>query len=103
MAGLRDSNGKIVIDEAEAEADIRRIEQAKSKLLQVRQILDPKKLDASRMTGDTKDALEEKYLKINKDIDEWVDICNSSIKYIRNIVANYKRIDHEFAQKVEAK
>ena len=40
MAGLRDSNGRIVIDEAEAEAEAKRILQAKAKLEEARSILD---------------------------------------------------------------
>lgn len=101
-AGLRDANGQIVINEAEAEADIRKIEQAKARLLEARRLLDPKNIDAEQMLGETRDALEEKYAKINKDITNWEDKCSATIKYIRSVVENYKRIDREYTRKAQA-
>ena len=101
MSGLRDSNGTIVIDEAEAENDIRKIEIAKSKLNQVKEILNPANIDSERMRGATKDALEEQLTQIGKNLSEWEELCNKSIKYIRHVVAEYKRIDKEFAAKAK--
>ena len=46
MSGLRDASGTIVIDEAEAESDIRKIELAKSKLNDAKQILNPANIDS---------------------------------------------------------
>ena len=101
MSGLRDASGAIVIDEAEAEEDIRRIELAKSKLEAAKQILSPAKIDSERMFGATRDALEEQLTKIERDLSDWGDRCDFSVKYIRHVVAEYKRIDREFAAKAK--
>lgn len=101
MSGLRDSSGAIVIDEAEAEEDIRRIQQARSKLDEAKQYLNPASIDTERMSGLTRDALEEQFSRMNKDISEWENICESTIGYIRRVVAEYQRIDREYAAKAK--
>lgn len=101
MSGLRDASGAIVIDEAEAEEDIRSIELARSKLDEAKQILDPAKIDSERMYGMTRDALEEQFARITGDLNDWEERCEASIRYIRKIVAEYQRIDKEYARKAE--
>lgn len=101
MSGLRDSNGTIVIDEAEAERDIRQIELARSKLDEAKSILNPGNIDSDRMFGATHDALEEQLTKIGQDLTEWQDICGNTINYIRHVVAEYQRVDKEFAAKAK--
>ena len=101
MSGLRDANGTIVIDEAEAEEDVLRIQQARSKLEEAKKYLDPRALDSSRMHGAAREALEEQLSKIAYDLSDWQDRCDSSVKYIRHVVAEYKRIDHEYAAKAK--
>ncbi len=101
MSGLRDASGAIVIDEAEAEEDIRRIQQARSKLDEAKQYLNPASIDTERMSGLTRDALEEQFSRMNKDISEWENICESTIGYIRRVVAEYQRIDREYAAKAK--
>lgn len=100
MAGLRDSNGTIVIDEREAQADIRKIEQAKSKLAEIRKLLDPSKLDDERMLGETRDALAETFNKMSRELTNWEEKCSLVSKYIAQVVEKYKRIDREYAGKV---
>ena len=99
MAGLRDSNGQIVINEQEAEEDIRRLTKAMSKLSDARQALDASRIDSSRMRGETGDALAEVFSKLSKDINDRMDNCDGIAKYIRNVVNRYKRIDREYAAK----
>ena len=101
MSGLRDSNGTIVIDEEEAEADIRRIENARSKLEDVKSLLDPGRIDSERMRGLTRDALEEVFAKMTSDLTDWQTRCDDSVRYIRRVVAEYKRIDKEYAAKAK--
>ena len=103
MAKLRDSSGKIVIDELEAEADARKIEQARAKLEEARNLLDRSKLDSGRMQGDTLTALEDVYAKLAKDFKTWEDRCNLTAKYIRTVVSKYRRIDREYAQKINGR
>ncbi|MBQ7578041.1 MAG: hypothetical protein IJT21_07250 [Synergistaceae bacterium] len=100
MAKLRDSNGRIVIDEAEAEADAKKIELARAKLEEARSFLDRAKLDSNRMHGDTLTALEEVYSKLSKDFNTWEERCTLTAKYIRAVVNKYQRIDREYAQKI---
>lgn len=101
MSGLRDASGTIVIDEAEAEDDIRRVQQAREKLDEARQYLSPSSIDSERMYGSARDALEEKFTQMNKDLTEWEDFCEETISYIRHIVAEYQRIDREYAAKAK--
>ena len=101
MSGLRDASGTIVIDEAEAEEDIRRVQQARASLEEAKQYLDPASIDSERMYGLTRDALEQQFMKMNKDLADWEEFCDATVSYIRNIVAEYQRIDREFAAKAK--
>ena len=101
MSGLRDSSGTIVIDEAEAEEDIRRIQQAKERLDEAKQYLSPSSIDSDRMYGAVRDALEEKFTQMNKDLSEWENFCDETISYIRRVVEEYQRIDREYAAKAK--
>ncbi len=101
MSGLRDASGTIVIDEAEAEEDIRRVEQARASLEEAKQYLDPASIDTERMYGQTRDALEEQFMRMNKDLAEWEEFCDSTISYIRHVVEEYQRIDREYAAKAK--
>ena len=100
MAGLRDANGQIVIDEREAQSDVRKINQAKAKLAEVRKMLDPSKLDDSRMLGETRNALSEIFTKVSKELSNWEEKCDIVTRYITAVVEKYKRIDKEYASKV---
>ncbi len=97
MSGLRDASGKIVIDEAEAEEDVRSIELARSKLDEAKKYLDPRSIDSERMYGAAYEALEEQLGRIAYDLSDWQDRCDTSVKYIRHVVSEYKRIDKEYA------
>ncbi len=101
MSGLRDASGAIVIDEAEAEEDIRRVQQARASLEEAKQYIDPASIDSERMYGLTRDALEQQFMKMNKDLADWEEFCDETISYIRNIVAEYQRIDREYAAKAK--
>lgn len=101
MSGLRDSSGTIVIDEAEAEEDVRRVQMAREKLNEARQYLDPARIDSGRMCGLTRDALEEKFALMNKNLTEWENFCDATVSYIRKVVAEYQRIDREYAAKAK--
>ncbi|MBR1418041.1 MAG: hypothetical protein IJ576_03645 [Synergistaceae bacterium] len=102
MAGLMDSNGQIVINELEAEADIRKIIAAKQRLAEVRNMLNPSKLDDEHMLGSVRSALEEKLAKMNRDLDKYERSCDSVIKYIRSTIDKYKRIDREYKRKAQS-
>ena len=101
MSGLRDASGTIVIDEAKAEEDIRRVQQAREKLEEAKQYLAPSSINSERMYGLTRDALEEQFTKMNKDLAEWEEFCDATVSYIREVVAEYQRIDREYAVKAK--
>ena len=101
MSGLRDSSGTIVINEAEAEEDIRRVQMAREKLDEAKQYLDPASIDQERMQGRTREALEEQFMKMNKDLADWEDFCDATVSYIRRVVAEYQKIDKEYAAKAK--
>lgn len=101
MSGLRDSSGTIVIDEVEAEEDIRRVQQARESLEEARQYLDPASIDSERMRGLTRDALEEQFARMTKDLTDWENFCDGTINYIRHVVAEYQRVDREYAAKAK--
>ena len=101
MSGLRDASGTIVIDEAEAEEDIRRVQQARASLEEAKQYLDPSSINSERMYGQTRDALEEQFSRINKDLAAWEEFCDDTVSYIRQVVAEYQRIDREYAAKAK--
>ena len=100
MAGLRDSNGRIAIDEAEAEAEAKRLEQAKEKLEEARNLLNRSNLDTGRMRGETLDALSEAYAQLSGGLKTWGRSCDNTAKYIRSVVSKYKRLDREYALKI---
>jgi hypothetical protein len=97
MAGLRDSSGQIVIDEHEAAADVRNIDEARAKLAEARRMLDPSKLDDSRMLGMTRDALSALLEKACKDLDGREAKCDQTKDFINKTVAHYQRIDRELS------
>lgn len=101
MAGLRDSNGRIVIDEAEAEADAKKIEQAKAKLEEARNLLKSSQLDSSRMRGETLEALRDAYANLSNGLKTWERSCENTAKYIRSVVSKYRRLDREYAAKIK--
>lgn len=101
MSGLRDSSGTIVIDESEAEQDIRRIQQAREKLSRARQYLDPSSIDTERMQGRTQEALTEQFTRMTKNLTEWENICDETVQYIRRVIAEYQRTDREYAAKAK--
>ena len=99
MAGLRNADGQIVIDEQQAEEDIRKLRQAMSKMSEAREKLNPSGLDENSMRGDTKEALAEALSKITKELSEWEDSCKTAIQYINQTVSRYRRIDQEYARR----
>ena len=100
MAGLRDSNGRIAIDEAEAEAEIKKIGQARAKLEQARGLLNQSNLDPERMRGETLEALKLVFSELQKDFKQGENWCDVTSKYIRSVVNKYRTIDRDYAAKI---
>ncbi|MBR0076063.1 MAG: hypothetical protein IJP96_09945 [Synergistaceae bacterium] len=100
MAKLRDSNGRISIDEAEAEAEIKKLMQAKAKLEEASKFLEPSKLDSEHMNGETLNALKIVFSTLQKDFTQDENWCDTTSKYIRAVVNKYRMLDRQYAQKV---
>jgi len=103
MSGLRNSNGDIVIDEHEANQDIKNIDEAKLKLAEARRLLDPNQLVDSRMFGDTRDAFGAVLVKVCKELDDREIKCDTTKNFIRTVVETYKRIDREYSEKMRGR
>jgi hypothetical protein len=95
MAGLRDYNGRIVIDEGEAAADVRKIDEAINKITSVYQTIDPAKIDDSRFMGAAREGFDDFLGRIRKDLSDMKTRCESAKKLINDAVAKYRRIDME--------
>ena len=95
MAWLRDYNGKIVIDEGEAAADIRKIEEAGAKSEEAIKMLDPGKIDDARMFGAARTVLNEVLEKMRGDLGKMRENCGYTKDFINSTVEKYRRIDRE--------
>jgi predicted nucleic acid-binding Zn-ribbon protein len=95
MAGLRDHNGRIVIDEREAAADVRKIDEAITKITSVIKKLDPAKIDDRRFLGEARDGFDDFLDRIRKDLSDMKTKCEAAKKLINDAVAKYQRIDRE--------
>ena len=100
MAGLRDSNGKIVIDEYEAAQDMQNIENARAKLAEARKLLDPNKLVDDRMLGATRDAFGSLLEKACKELRDREAKCDEIRNFIKSTVEKYQRIDRELGSQM---
>jgi hypothetical protein len=101
MAELRDTDGTIVIDELEARADIGNIRQAKAKIEEAMKLIDPSKLDDTRMSGKARNALGDQLERIHKNLAGLFSNCEDSNRLIEQTVAKYQRIDSELAKIVK--
>ncbi len=100
MAGLRGYDGKIVIDEGEARADMRKIDEAASKLAKAREQLDPGRIDSASMAGKARATLDEQLNKICRDLSRMEEQCRETSGYIGKVVAHYQRIDAELEKQM---
>ena len=103
MANLRDANGTIVINSAEAQADIKNLTRAMNTLSKAKENIkkEKSKLDSS-WEGRAKNAFDRKYNEINKEIDAMIERINVSIKAIQDVVAHYERVDRELKARIKA-
>ncbi|MDR0647895.1 MAG: hypothetical protein LBF92_00965 [Synergistaceae bacterium] len=98
MAELRDADGTIVINEIEAQADIKNVSDARAKLLEAMRLLNPAKLDESRMSGKAKDALADQLQRIYKNMENLGLNCEKTSTFIEQTVAKYRQIDSDLAK-----
>ncbi|MDR1472248.1 MAG: hypothetical protein LBS75_06970 [Synergistaceae bacterium] len=103
MAVYRDSSGRIMIDEGEARSDVKKIDSAKSKLAQARDLLNPGKIDGLVVGGSAREALDEKLAKICADLSQLETSCGDTGNFINSTVAKYQRIDREIRDSIRGR
>jgi hypothetical protein len=93
--------GTIVIDEREARDDIGNIRGAKAKLEEAMKLIDPAKLDDTRMSGKARNALGNQRQRIRRNLSDLSLNCEGTSRFIEQTVAKYQRIDRELAKIVK--
>ena len=88
-----DENGTITIDEQAANADIRRIETAVSRLEESRKALTDLTHQAADGQGQTMAAVTEKAAELNGKIAEMLSRLHETEDFIRRTVSHYQQID----------
>jgi uncharacterized protein YukE len=103
MANLRNESGAIVINSAEAEADMRNLRNARTALENAKTRLRAEKtrLD-STWEGNAKIAFDNKYNEVIRRIDATVTAISASIKAIADTVAHYERIERNLVALMRA-
>jgi hypothetical protein len=101
VAELRDSEGVIVINEIEAQADIKTIGDARAKLQEAMKLLNSDRLDDARMSGKVRDELLDQFQRICGALGRLSFDCDTTNKFIENTVEKYRRIDSELAKTVK--
>lgn len=98
----RDENGNITIDEAAANADIRKLQQSMEKLKEASNAITQFNAQAQTGEGRTTDAMIEKATAILKKIQWAVNLIESVINLIRKTVNDYRELDQQIAAKMSA-
>jgi uncharacterized protein YukE len=98
MAGLRDADGTVVIDEQEAHEDMKNILAAMRKLQEAMELIDPAKLDDARMLGRARDALNGQFQRIHKKLTGLSENCEKTSQFIGQTIAKYRQIDRDIAK-----
>jgi hypothetical protein len=95
MSAYRDTSGKITIDEGEARSDVSKINSARSKLAQARDMLNPDKIDSLAIGGTMREALGGQLARVCKDLSKLETSCEDVGNFINSTVGKYQRIDRE--------
>ncbi len=93
----RDLNGRITIDEAAANADIRRMQTAINILEGSKKALSVVIAEAESMKGETTKAVESKAREMNEEIQSLINGLKETQGYISKVVKKYKALDAKYA------
>ncbi len=91
----RDYNGQITIDEVAAKNDVRRINEAISKLEASKNSMNQLIQQSNEMKGATAQAIEAKASELKRQIEALINTLNQEAYAINQTVAKYKRLDQE--------
>lgn len=96
-----DWNGNITIDEAAAEADIRKAEMAVSILRETESALKALAVEAGDFQGDTASAIGDKSQELLVKLQKLISNLESMQSYTRQVVARYRKLDQEIKELFE--
>lgn len=92
---LKDSSGRITIDEVAAQQDIRKLEQAMDVLSESQKALESLLNQAGSEQGQTARAIEEKAAELKRQVVSLKDNLNVTSQFIRQTVAHYQEVDRQ--------
>lgn len=92
---LKDSSGRITIDEVAAQQDIRKLEQAMVVLGESQKALESLLNQAGSEQGQTARAIEEKATELKRQVTALKDNLNVTSQFIRQTVAHYQEVDRQ--------
>ena len=98
---LKDSSGRITIDEQAAQADIRRIGQAVDYLENSKRAIDNILNQASDERGRTADAIVVKTMELGKQIQDMIARLNETSSFISRTVAHYQEVDRQVKEAIQ--
>ncbi|MBO5869590.1 MAG: hypothetical protein J6Q89_02455 [Clostridia bacterium] len=90
---LKDSSGKITIDEYAAQQDIQKIHQAKAALENSKKAIDHIINQACNEQGKTAVAIVEKATELRNQINTMIGRLNETSSFISNTIAHYQEVD----------
>lgn len=98
---LKDSSGRITIDEVAAQNDVRKISQARDILYGSKRTLDNIISQASGEQGQTASAIVEKATELNKQINSMIERLDETSSFISNTVAHYQEVDRLLKEAIQ--
>ena len=90
---LKDSSGRITIDENAAQQDVQRIQQAISALKDSRKAIENIIIQASNEQGQTAVAIVEKATELKNQINNMIGRLNDTSSFISNTITHYQEVD----------
>jgi hypothetical protein len=101
MAGLRDSDGVIMIDDAEAEQDRQYIQEAINKLVEAVSLIPEGSIREDQMQGDAARALIGRLGSARKDLNNKCQDMGKTRVYIGEVVEHYRDIDRRLMTQIK--
>lgn len=95
-----DENGRITIDEAAAQADIRRIEAAISSLDNSKKAMDILIQQAASEQGQTSSAVIEKATEMKNQISAMISCLSETASFISRTVSYYRQTDQKIKEQI---
>lgn len=97
-----DENGRIIIDEVAAQADIRRIETAIASLNNSKKAINNLIQQATSEQGQTSSTIIEKATEMRNQIDAMIARLSETASFISRTVAHYQWVDQKIKEAINA-